>query len=209
VWTEAQFVSAMLKGASPSREHYYPAFPYTAYRRMSAADARDLFAYIKTLPAVQGHPPGHDLPFPFNLRPGIGLWKYRYLDQQPFREDPNKSAQWNRGAYLVETLGHCAECHSPRDFMGGLVREQRYAGGPNPTGEGSVPNITQHPDGLSDWSEGDIEYFLETGDTPGGDSVGGDMRAVIRNTSQLSADDRKAMANYLKSLPPVANPRKN
>jgi mono/diheme cytochrome c family protein len=208
-WTEAQFASAMLKGTSPSGEHYYPAFPYTSYQRMSTGDVRDLFAFIKTLPPVEGRVAGHDLPFPFNLRAGVGLWKFRYLDGEPFHADPAQSDVWNRGAYLVEGPGHCAECHSPRDFMGGIVSAQRNAGGPNPTGEGSIPNLTQHPNGLADWSEGDIAYLLETGNKPDFDTVGGDMGLVVRNMAQLSGDDRKAMAHYLKSLAPIAGPQRN
>jgi len=208
-WSEAQFASAMQKGTSPKGEHYYPAFPYTSYQRMSIGDVRDLFAFIRTLPAAEGRVPGHDLPFPFNLRAGVGFWKYRYLDGLAFQPDAAKPEQWNRGAYIVEGPGHCAECHSPRDFMGGIVSEQRMAGGPNPTGEGSVPNITQHPDGLADWSEADIETLLESGNTPGFDSVSGDMALVVKNTGQLPAGDRKAMAQYLKTLEPIARSRRN
>jgi mono/diheme cytochrome c family protein len=203
-WTEAQFATAMLKGTSPKGEHYYPAFPYTSYQRMTLADVRDLFAFIKTLPPIEGRVPDHELRFPFNQREGVGFWKLLHVDGQPFRPDPSKSEQWNRGAYLVEGPGHCAECHSPRDFTGGLVTGQRYPGAPNPTGEGRVPNISQHANGLADWSEADIEELLESGRTPGFDEVGGDMAAVVRNTAQLSPDDRKAMAHYLKSLPAVA-----
>ncbi|MFN5527659.1 c-type cytochrome, partial [Bradyrhizobium sp.] len=100
----------------------------------------------------------------------------------------------------------CAECHSPRNPLGGIVTAQRFAGGPDPEGQGFVPNITQK--GLFDWSESDISYFLETGQLPDGDSAGGSMARVIRNTSQLTPDDRKAMAVYLKSLPPVEGPPK-
>jgi mono/diheme cytochrome c family protein len=112
--------------------------------------------------------------------------------------------QWNRGAYLINSFGHCAECHSPRNVLGGIIASQRFAGGPNPEGEGWVPNITQK--GLADWSEKDIAYFLETGQTPDGDSAGGAMGRVIKNTSELSAEDRAAMAVYLKSLPAVEGP---
>ena len=126
------------------------------------------------------------------------------MDEKPFTPDAAHSARWNRGAYLVNSLGHCAECHSPRNFLGGIVAAQRFAGGPNPEGEGWVPNITQK--GLGDWSVNDIASFLETGDMPDGDSAGGSMRRVIRNTSQMSPEDRAAMAEYLKSLPPVQGP---
>jgi mono/diheme cytochrome c family protein len=204
-WNEAQFVTAMTKGTSPGGEHYYPAFPYSSYQRMRVEDVRDLFAHLKTLPAVQGKVRGHDLPFPFTIRRTLGLWKLLFLDGEPFRPDPAQSAQWNRGAYLVNGPGHCAECHSPRNVLGGMVKGQRFAGGPNPEGEGWVPNITQQ--GLKDWSPKDIEYVLETGNTPEGDSVGGAMAAVVRNTSQLPGEDRAAMAAYIKSLPPVEGPK--
>jgi mono/diheme cytochrome c family protein len=203
-WSEADFVTAMRNGVSPDGRHYYPAFPYTAYRRMTAADLRDLFAYLQTLPAVSDSSRDHDLTFPFNIRRGLGLWKRVHLDGKPFSPDPTQSAQWNRGAYLVNGPGHCAECHSPRDAFGGIRSAQRFAGGPNLEGEGWVPNITQQA--LGRWSVQDFEYLLENGELPDGDSVGGSMRDVIRNTSQLPAADRAAMAVYLKSLAPVEGP---
>jgi mono/diheme cytochrome c family protein len=204
-WSEADFVTALWKGTSPDGQHYYPAFPYTSYQRIALDDARDLFAYIKTLPAVAGKAPPHQVPFPFSWRRLLGGWKFLFLDGQPFRPDPTKSAQWNRGAYLVNGPGHCAECHSPRNVLGGIESGKRFAGGPNIEGKGWVPNITQK--GIADYSENDIAYLLETGQMPDGDSVGGPMRAVIRNTSQLPAADREAMAVYLKSLPPLEGPR--
>ncbi|MBI3434758.1 MAG: c-type cytochrome [Proteobacteria bacterium] len=203
-WSEANFVTAMWKGTSPDGSHYFPAFPYPSYQRMRLEDIRDLFAYLKTLPAVQGKVRDHDVAFPFNVRRNLGGWKFLFLDGQPFRPDASKSAQWNRGAYLVNGPGHCAECHSPRNLLGGIESGKRFAGGPNPEGEGWVPNITQK--GLGKWSEKEIAYLLETGDLPDGDSVGSTMTQVIRNTSQLPADDRTAMAVYLKSLPPVEGP---
>ena len=205
-WSEADFVTAMLKGTSPDGRHYFPAFPYTSYQRMRTEDVRDLFAHIKTLPAVQGRVRDHDVPFPFNVRRSLGGWKFLFLDGKPFQPDPSKSAQWNRGAYLVNGPGHCAECHSPRNPLGGIVTAQRFAGGPNPEGEGWVPNITQQ--GLKEYSDKDIAYLLETGNTPEGDSVGGEMSAVIRNTSQLTPENRNAMAHYIKSLPAVEGPKK-
>jgi mono/diheme cytochrome c family protein len=203
-WSEADFVTAMLRGTSPDGRHYFPAFPYTSYRLMGMSDLRDLFAFIKTLPAVQGRARDHDVPFPFNVRRALGIWKQLYLGGDTFRPDASKTAQWNRGAYLVNGPGHCAECHSPRDFLGGVVSGKRFAGGPSPEGEGFVPNITQA--GLKDWSEDDIAYLLESGNLPDGDSVGGAMTPVIRNTSRLSDEDRMAMAVYLKSLAPVEGP---
>ncbi|PPQ43411.1 c-type cytochrome [Rhodopseudomonas palustris] len=203
-WTEAEFVSAVLRGTAPGGVHLYPAFPYPSYAHARLDDVRDLFAYIKTLPAVAGRAPPNELPFPFNIRRAVGLWKLMFFDDTTFTPDPAQSPQWNRGAYLVNALAHCAECHSPRNALGGIVAAQRFAGGPNPEGRGWVPNITQK--GLGDWSESDLAYFLETGMTPEGDSAGGSMAQVIRNTSQLGKTDREAIAAYIKSLPPVQGP---
>ncbi|MBN8990882.1 MAG: cytochrome c [Rhizobiales bacterium] len=203
-WSEADFVTAVLKGTSPSGVHYFPAFPYASYEHAKLEDVRDLFAYLKTLAPVAGKARDHDVPFPFNIRRNVGVWKFLFMDGKPFMPDAGKSAQWNRGAYLVNSWGHCAECHSPRNFLGGIVDAQRFAGGPNPEGEGFVPNITQKR--MSDWSAKDFAYFLESGMTPEGDTAGGSMARVIRNTSQLPAEDRAAMAEYLKSLPPVEGP---
>jgi mono/diheme cytochrome c family protein len=203
-WTEAEFVAAVMKGISPRGTHYFPAFPYTSYAHARPEDIRDLFAYLKTLAPVSGKVRDHDVPFPFNIRRNIGIWKWLFMDGKPFVPDPARSAPWNRGAYLVNSLGHCAECHSPRNFLGGIITAQRFAGGPNLEGEGWVPNITQK--GIGDWSVKDIAYFLETGATPDGDSAGGAMVRVIKNTSQLSPEDRAAIAEYIKSLPPVDGP---
>jgi mono/diheme cytochrome c family protein len=205
-WNEAQFVNAVTRGVSPQGTHYFPAFPYTTYAHARISDIRDLYAYLKTLAPVPGRVRDHDLPFPFNIRRNIGIWKLLFMDDRPFAPDASRSAQWNRGSYLVNSLGHCAECHSPRNFLGGIVAAQRFAGGPDPDGKGFVPNITRK--GLGDWSEKDIAYLLESGQTPDGDSIGGSMAAVIRNTSQLSAPDREAIATYIKSLPPVDGPPK-
>jgi mono/diheme cytochrome c family protein len=203
-WSEAEFVGAVTRGISPNGYHYFPAFPYTSYARAKVEDVRDLFAYLQTLAPVSGKVRDHDVSFPFDIRRNVGIWKWLFMDGKPLMPDPARSAQWNRGAYLVNGLGHCAECHSPRNFLGGIIAARRFAGGPDPEGEGWVPNITQK--GLGDWSEKDIAYFLETGDTPDGDSAGGSMVRVIRNTSQLSPEDRAGIAEYLKSLPPVDGP---
>jgi mono/diheme cytochrome c family protein len=203
-WSEADFVTALTKGTSPSGEHYYPVFPYPSYQNMTLADVRDLFAYLKTLPAVAGRVRDHDVGFPFDIRRLLGGWKLLFLRGEVVRPDPSQTAAWRRGAYLVNGPGHCAECHSPRNLLGGIMSGQRFAGGPDPEGDGWVANITQQ--GLGSWSEKDIAYMLETGDTPDGDSAGGSMTKVVKNTSQLSSDDRAAIATYIKSLPPVEGP---
>jgi mono/diheme cytochrome c family protein len=205
-WSEADFVTAVTKGTSPAGEHYYPVFPYGSYQNMSLADARDLFAYLKTLPAVGDRSRAHALSFPFSVRLVVGGWKFLFLAGAQVRPDPSQPAARQRGAYLVNGPGHCAECHSPRNALGGIVAGQRFAGGPDPEGgDGWVPNITSK--GLADWSEKDIAYMLETGDTPDGDSVGGSMAQVVKNTAQLRPGDRAAIAAYVKSLPPVEGPK--
>ena len=204
-WSEADFVTALMKGTSPKGEHYFPVFPYGAYQNMTLADARDLFAYLKTLPAVADASRDHAVSFPFSIRRTVGGWKWLFLASEQYRPDPSRPPAWQRGAYLVNGPGHCAECHSPRNALGGIITSQRFAGGPDPEGEGWIPNITQK--GISDWSEKDLAEMLETGDTPDGDSVGGAMAQVVKNTAQISADDRAAIAAYVKALPPVEGPK--
>ena len=211
-WSEANFVTALWKGTSPWGKNLFPAFPYTSYQNMALADMRDLFGYLKTLPPVTGRTRRHDLMFPFNLRRLVGVWKLLFLHDGTFAPDPSQSAQWNRGAYLVNGPGHCAECHSPRNFLGAIVESQRFAGGPSPDGKSFVPNIT--PVGLQHWSKDDIAWsqsdiatFLESGMDPSGDYAGDVMAEVIRNISLLDAADRAAIAAYIVSLPPRQGPK--
>jgi len=201
-WSTADFIRAMREGTSPDGRPYYPAFPYASYAKMSESDLADLFAFMQTLPAVEGKAPDHDLPFPYNIRRGVGLWKLAFLDGKPFAPDPSKPDSWNRGAYLVNGPGHCAECHSERNFAGAIIEDRRFAGGPDPEGRGSVPNITPSPSGIGGWTEDDLVTLLTTGETPNFDTVGGPMGSVVHNTAQLPEADRRAIAEYLLSLPP-------
>ena len=204
-WSEADFVTAMWKGTSTRRgRHLYPAFPYTSYSHMTLGDVRDLMAYLRSLPPVQGRAPAHRLSFPFNIRRGLGLWKLVYLHAGTPAADPTQSAEWNRGRYLVEGPGHCAECHSPRDFLGGIIASRRLTGGPLPEGKGKAPNITA--EGLKDWSEDDIETALSTGFTPSGDVLGGPMALEVGSLSKAPAADLAAIAHYLKNYRPGSNP---
>ncbi|PZN96573.1 MAG: alkylated DNA repair protein [Hyphomicrobiales bacterium] len=205
-WGVKDFVDAMAAGVSPAGQHYYPAFPYTSYRLMPPKALADLFAYIRTLSPVEGRAADHVLAFPFNIRRVVGGWKLLFFEGASFKPDPTKSEEWNRGAYLVNGPGHCAECHSDRNALGAIVQATRLAGGPDPEGRGWVPNITQAPDALGKWSKEEIAELLKTGFTPSFDSVGGTMAAVVRNTAQLPEADRLAMAEYLKSLPAVQGP---
>jgi mono/diheme cytochrome c family protein len=204
-WTNAQFIKAMREGVSPDGEHYYPVFPYTSYQRMGEQDLLDLKAFLDKLPAVKSQVPDHELGLPFRLRQTLAVWKWMFLDGKAFKPDPGKSAKLNRGAYLVEGPGHCGECHSPRNLLGGVVADKKYSGGPDPEGKGVVPNITPHKSGIADWSESDIITALETGLMPSFDSFGGTMVKVQENMAELSAEDRAAIAAYIKSLPPRAS----
>ena len=212
-WSEADFVTALWKGTSPRGRHLFPAFPYPSYQHMELDDVRDLFAYLKTLPPVSGRVRRHDLAFPFNIRRLVGVWKLLFLHGGPFTPDPAQSAQLNRGAYLVNAPGHCAECHSPRNFLGAIIDSERFAGGPAPDGKGWVPNIT--PAGLRRsagdnvaWSPKDVASYLADGFDPSGDYVGGAMIDVIRNTSSLPAGDLAAIGAYIASLPPRQGPKR-
>ncbi|WP_425070483.1 c-type cytochrome [Sagittula sp. S175] len=192
-WTLTEFADAVTQGTGREGEHLYPAFPYTAYTKMRAQDVADLWAYMQTLPPSDVASKPHDVGFPFNIRRSLGGWKLLFFTDQyvmPEAED--------RGRYLVETLAHCGECHTPRNALGGLDTSRWLAGAPNPSGQGTIPALT--PDKLS-WSAEDISYYLETGFTPDYDSVGGHMAEVVDNFSKLSAEDRQAVAAYVKALP--------
>lgn len=197
-WSARDFASAMLRGVSPDGAHYYPAFPWTSYSRMSVDDVLDLWAHLRTLPADPTPSAPHEIGFPWNLRAGIGLWKALNLHPEPVISGLSGAAE--RGRVLSEGVGHCAECHTPRGPLGGAELDRWMAGGPNPDGPGKIPNVT--PAALT-WSASDIAYYLETGFTPDFDSVGGSMVEVVRGTSQLTPGDREAIAAYLKALPPV------
>lgn len=202
-WSMLDFVNAMKRGVAPGGVHLYPAFPYTSYQRMTFEDIIDLKAFLDTLPAVATANQPHDLAFPYNVRRGLGLWQLMHVDSRTLLPDPEASDQVNRGAYLVLGPGHCGECHTPRGFDGGLDWSRGFAGGPTPEGEGRIPNITTHGDGIGSWSESDIVAFLESGFTPDFDSAGRQMADVIKNMAMLSAEDRAAIAAYLKTIAPL------
>ncbi|MEO5756012.1 MAG: cytochrome c [Mesorhizobium sp.] len=205
-WSVEDLANAMLKGVSPSGEHFYPAFPYASYARMNPADIADLYAFLKTLPAVAGKAPDNSLSFPFSIRRGIGLWKLLYLSDRPVVAFPEGTpAPVMAGRYLAEGPGHCGECHTPRDFAGGTKKTEWLAGAVAAEGSGVVPNITSGDGGFGNWSEADIANYLETGFTPDFDSVGGAMVDVQRNMAELAPEDRAAIAAYLKAIPSHPN----
>ncbi|PWC56959.1 cytochrome c [Azospirillum sp. TSO22-1] len=203
-WTDADFARALRSGHGREGEPLFPAFPYTSYTRMSDRDVADLKAYLSSRPASPAANRPHDLSAPFGWRFLLPVWQTLYLEEGPLKDDPARPAEWNRGRYLVEALGHCGECHSPRGWMGGVDSARALAGNPQGPEGDKVPNLRPGPKGLADWSQGDVEAALEMGMLPDGDFVGGSMAEVVRNsTSKLTPADRRAIAVYLKSLPSV------
>lgn len=194
-WSFMDFANALQKGVSPDGQHYYPAFPYTTYTRMTPQDVVDLWSYLLLQPAAATPSKPHDVGFPFNIRRGLGLWKLLYLNDDWVIEDTTTE----RGRYLVEAMAHCAECHTARNAIGGLDTANWLGGAPNPSGKGIIPDIT--PAALQ-WSALDIAFYLEQGFTPDFDSAGGQMVAVIDNMAKLPPEDRAAIAEYLVALKP-------
>jgi mono/diheme cytochrome c family protein len=200
-WSEEDFLRALRHGLSPDGRSYFPAFPYTSFTRMADGDVRALWAYLRTVPPAERPNTPHDLKAPFGWRFLIRFWKWLYFDPGPFRPDPRAGVRINRGRYLVEALGHCGECHTPRNFLGGARRERHFAGGKGPEGK-DLPNLT--PTRLKKWSDAELDEFLVTGMTPDMDSANATMAEVVRNTtSRLTPADRAALIAYLRSLPPL------
>ncbi|WP_420839901.1 c-type cytochrome [Allorhizobium sonneratiae] len=200
-WTLAEFGDAVTRGIGRHGENLYPAFPYASYSRMTPQDVADLFAYLKTLPKSSHVAPPHELPFPFNQRWLLTGWKFLYLNDKPRVMLASSDPLVLKGQYLVEGPGHCGECHTPRDAFGGLKTDEWLAGGPNPEGEGRIPDITPGSKAIGGWSKEDIVNYLQTGFTPDFDSVGGSMVEVQQNMAELPKADLEAIAAYLKAIP--------
>ena len=201
-WSEADFVRALREGRRPDRASYFPAFPYPSFTRISDTDLRDLFAYLRSLPQSDRRNQDHDLGFFYRRRFLVSIWKWLYFTPGPFAADPGKSAVLNRGAYLVQALGHCGECHTPRNFLGGPKKDRFLAGAKD-----IAPNLT--PARLGKKADAEIKEFLRTAMTPEGDVAAKEMGEVVTNTtSQLTPQDLDAMVAYLRSLPPLPDETK-
>jgi len=200
-WNESDFFRAMRFGTRPDGASYYPAFPYPSYTMATDSDLVDLWAYLRTIPPNNTPSRKHDLGVLFSWRFPLRLWKWVFFTPGAFVSDLKQTPQINRGAYLVRALGHCSECHTPRNLLG-APRQHRYmAGGKGPDGK-KVSNLT--PAGLKKWSDKDLKEFMVTGLFPDGDVVNETMGIVIRNsTSKLVSADLDAMIAYLRSLPSI------
>ena len=203
-WTNADFLRAMQRGIGKTGEHLYPAFPYTEYTRVTEPDLLAIRAYLNTLAPVRYTPPRNELNFPFNQRWLMFFWKLFNFREGRFVPDPKQSPEWNRGAYLVEGLAHCEECHTPRNFMQGLKSDGRLSGAVQAGWR--AYNIT--PDkagGIGNWSDGDVEHYLSTGGAPGRANAAGPMADVVADSTQyLTSEDLRSIGVYLRSVPPVS-----
>ncbi len=160
---------------------------------------------MASLPASDQPNREHELAWFLGSRIAATLWKWLFFDAGEFQQRPAQDAQWNRGAYLVEAMGHCAECHTPRNLFGALQTDRAYAGNAEgPEGE-LVPNITAHDTGVGDWSRDELQEFLKFGERPDGEYTAGSMEPVIEGIRHLTAPDRDALIDYLRSLPPIDN----
>lgn len=207
-WSFTDFYVSMKHGIRPDGTHLYPAFPYTNFARLSDSDIASLYLFLQTIAPSQASVPDNALTFPFNQRALLGPWKRLFHDTKIFEEDPSKSPQWNRGAYLVEGLGHCGACHTPRNPLGAEKKSLAFTGGSymdrvlfGNYRQWSGVNLTSHSAGLASWSEADIVDYLGTGISANAVVHGPMVDVVTNSTSQLSPADLQAMAVYLKALP--------
>lgn len=202
-WSESDFIRAMRHGVRPDGANYFPAFPYPSFTKITDMDLRDIRAFLRALPPSNRASQPHDLRFPFGWRFLVTFWKWFFFTPGPFTAMPGVSEMVNRGAYLVQALGHCGECHTPRNFLGGPKRNRFLAGGKTPEGK-DVSNLT--PAGLKKWSDKDLSDFFVIGTLPDGDVPAEAMSEVIRNTtSQLTPVDLASIIAFLRTLPAIAD----
>ncbi|MSP82123.1 MAG: diheme cytochrome C-type [Alphaproteobacteria bacterium] len=205
-WAQDDFVRAMRDGEAPDGRHLFPAFPFASFTGMTDPDLADLWAYLRTIPAIAAPNRDHELDAPFGWRFLLPLWTSLYLEQGPLIDDPERSASWNRGRYLVEALAHCGECHTPRDLLGGMDRDRWLAGTADGPEGGSVPNITPDPEtGIGAWSDDAIRRVLRSGMLPDGDFVGGAMAEAGESFRHLTDADLDAIVTYLRGVPAIVN----
>lgn len=208
-WNDAQFLRALRDGIAPDGANYFPAFPYPSFTGILDADVRAIKAYLFSLPPVRQRNREHDLSFPFSWRFLLNGWKLLFFEEGPFRPTPGQGDEYNRGAYLVTALAHCGECHTPRGWLGAMDRSRFLGGNPHGPDNKPVPNITPDREtGIGNWTVEDIVRVLADGHTPDLDEVGGSMAETVKSTSQLTENDRHAIAVFLQAIPAVSSPRR-
>ena len=201
-WSAADFKRALREGKDDESKYRYPVFPFTSFTGMSDQDIADLYAYFMSLPPVNGRAHRNEVKFPFNWRFLLAGWRALFFTEGPLQPVAGQSEEWNRGRYLAEAVVHCEECHTPRNFLGGLDRSHAYAGNPHGPDGNEAPDITSDKkDGIGGWKLDDIIEVLRTGTTPDGDIVGKGMADVVDGTGKLTDADRHALAVYIQSLP--------
>ena len=203
-WSQAEFQRALRQGVGKHGEYLFPVFPYTSFTRITDQDSADIYAYLMTLAPVNAPNKPHEAKAPFGWRSLLLFWRALFFSEGAQRPDTTKSAEWNRGDYLVHAVGHCGECHTPRNALGAMKPSMAFSGNVGGPDGQNAPNITSDvTTGIGDWSIADIQNLLKTGMTPDSDLVGSGMKAVVRGTSKLTDADRHAMAVYIKSLPAI------
>jgi mono/diheme cytochrome c family protein len=208
-WTGLHFLNSMRHGIRPDGEHLYPVFPYTSFTKVTNEDVAALFAYLKSIPAIRQETPENEMSFPFNVRSLMSAWKSMYFEAGVYEASNEESAEWNRGAYMVEALAHCGACHSPRNYLGAEHPDMAMSGGAYtdkvPGGNlrpWSAPNLTSVPNGLGMWPVEEVAAYLKNGINSYVETFGPMNEVILNSTRHLSDDDIDAMAVYLKSLPP-------
>jgi mono/diheme cytochrome c family protein len=201
-WSSAQFWRAMHNGRSADGRLLYPAFPYPNFTEITRADSDALYAWLRTqVPVAQVNRP-HALRFPYSLQASLAVWRALFFRPGVYEPDAARSAQWNRGAYLVRSLGHCAACHSPRNAFGATSDSLELSGGLIPLQNWYAPSLASDAEaGVADWSSREVADLLKTGFTPRGAALGPMAEVVFRSTQHLDDGDIAAMAEFLKSLP--------
>jgi len=208
-WSEAEFRRALREGKGQHGEYLFPVFPYPSFTGMSDADIAALYAYLEAQPAVAKPNKPHAVSFPFSWRFLQLGWRLLFFSEGPLQPAAGQSAEWNRGRYLAEAVVHCQECHTPRNFMGGLKKSTGYSGNPQGPDGQKTPNITSDAaTGIGRWQADDIATLLKTGQTPEFDFVGSGMADVVKGTAALSDEDRHAIAVFIKSLPAIHTEKK-
>jgi mono/diheme cytochrome c family protein len=204
-WTPEQFYQAVHNGVGPHGMRLYPGFPYPYFTRATRADSDAMLAYLKTVPAVSYRPPANGLPVPLNIRFFVRGWNMLFFHPGEFKPDSSKSAEWNRGAYIVTGLGHCEACHTPKNALAGDKTSLPLHGGT--LDHWVAPDLTSNPrTGLGSWSADDIVEYLKTGRNARANAAGSMAEVVSFSTSLMSDQDLHAIATYLKDRPASPSP---